>query len=218
MPKVSYHQEATLRRAIRDAMAFDPIISINALQKVLEKKLGRSLARPYISKLVKSISGEMAVVADREKVEERITYLRESNRIVREELLRIAFPAKDAPVTASFKDRVAALQAVARIDNMQIKIEMDLGLYTRHIGQLDIDQRSKPIDAQTLETIVTAFGAWAAPVAMRKVEITQSKIVKAEVIKNDNPKAPTNTPTAPVAAKAPTGIPITANPGLVATE
>src|SRR5882724_9438355 len=128
MPKITEHKEMALRRVIRDAMAIDPLITVSGLQRVVESKTGRPIDELYVKKLLRKVTGEMVIVADRERYEKRISQLRERNRILIDELLRIAYNASTSP-----KDKVNALGTIARIENAQVKLEMDLGLFTRHI-------------------------------------------------------------------------------------
>lgn len=173
MPKIAYHKEANLRRIIRDAMAVDPLITYTSLKDLVERKYKRPVDREYIAKLAKKVNGEMMVVADREKVETRIEYMRESYRIVREELFRIAFPSENTlpHQYPKVSERIRALELIAKVDQNLIKTEMDLGLFTRHLGQLDIDHRLKPLDDDVRSKIVAAFKAWGVtPPQMRKIE------------------------------------------------
>ena len=193
MPKVSYQKEARLRRIIRDAMAVDPFISIKSLMATIEKKTNRTIDDTYLSKLVKSVNAEMTVVADREKIEDRITYLRESNRIIRDELFRIAFPAVTDLNPPKPAERIRALELIAKIDNAQVKIEMDLGLFTRHLGTVDIDHHLKPPDEDIMKAVVGTFQSWGiAPPQTRKTEpqrMIEAKVeVLPEITKNDEPK------------------------------
>ena len=182
MTRVTEHQQAGLRRMIRDAMAIDPLISISGLQRALYKKLGREIDEVFMKKLVRKVTAEMVVVADREKVEQRISYLRERNRVICEELFRIAFPSETEMYRGDIKDRIKALQTISTIEARQIKLEMDLGLFTRQIGTLNINHRLKPMEADTLIQVSEVFRLWAEPPQMRKIEVREVKAI--EVIPN----------------------------------
>jgi hypothetical protein len=186
MPKVSYHKEARLRSIIRDAMAVDPLISIPSLQAAIEAKIHRTIQHNYLSKLIKSVSGEMKVVMDREKVEDRIEYLRETNRVLRDELLRIAFPNREKMPQPTESERLRAIELISKIDREQVKIEMDLGLFTRHLGTLDIDHRLKPLEDDTRSSIVGTFKMWGiAPPQTRKIEPQQALPPQTPIIANE---------------------------------
>lgn len=209
MPKVTEQKEAVLRRTVRDAMALDPLISLRSLASVIEKKLNRHVDLEYISKLVKKVNGEIAVHADREKVEEKIAEMRERNRILIEELMRFAYPAIGRMVMD--KDRLKAIELIAKIQQTQAKLEMDFGLYARHLGHVDVDHRLKPLDEDTRSNVVRAFESWGLkPPEMRKIEpIVKITEVK-PIVANEPPKQPTN------AGKQ--AIPVSIGNGLISTE
>jgi hypothetical protein len=213
MPKILEHKEARMRRIIRDAMAIDPLIDLKGIVKAVEQKMNRTIDPRYVKRLLRSITGEMSVVADREKVEERISYLRERNRIICEELFRMAFPGETVVPRPTLKERQSALKAISDIEARQIKLEMDLGLFTRHLGQLDVDHRLKPMDEDTLTTVVKTFEAWSIPPQLRKIE--PRKVITAQVkeIPHEPVKSTTSANVAPVNT-----LPITTGAGLVTTE
>jgi len=211
MPKILDHQEASLRRIIRDALAIDPLLTVTGVCRVVEAKIKRQVDPRYIKRLIKKVTGEMAVVADREKVEDRISHLRERNRIICDELFRMAFPGPNA-IQPDIMDRRKALEAIARIEANQAKLEMDFGLFTRHLGELNVDHRMKPLDDQTLGAISAAWKMWGPTPQMRKLESTQPVLkVEAKVIK-DEPASNTTT------KRNDTVIPAVTRAGLVATE
>lgn len=214
MPTISESKEAGLRRIIRDIMALDPIISMNGLQRAIQNKTGKPIDEVYLKKLVKKVTGEMAVIADREKVEERVMYLRERNRILCDELFRIAFPSPTLIPQPDFVDRRKAIEAISMIENRQVKLEMDLGIFTRQIGTINVDHRLKPIDEKTLEGIVATFKAWSTPPQMRKIEAREVVRAVPTHITNEPPNQQPSP--APVPARpAPAIIPTSTGTGMV---
>ncbi len=216
MPKVTDDKEAHLHRIIRDAMAIDPLISLRSLQSIIEKKINRKIEIHYISKLVKKVNGQLTIVADREKVEIRVSQLRERNRILIDELFRIAYPTT-RPVAD--KDRLKAIELIAKIEHNQAKLEMDFGLFTRHLGDLNVNHNLKPIDDITRANQIKAFEAWGMnPPEMRKVDM---RIIDVKS-KDDTSESKTDpTPPSASATPSPVGserIPGIVNAGLVATE
>lgn len=215
MPRISESKESGLKRTIRDIIALDPLISMNGLQRAIEKKTNRPIDEVYLKKLTKKVTAEMAVVADREKVEERISYLRERNRIICDELLRIAFPSStlvglERPTTT---ERLRALESITRIEAAQVKLEMDLGLFTRHLGEIEMTHRvAKPLDEDTRSNILKAFVSWSIPVQARKIE--PKAIIEAKTI--DVPISTTIQQPTPAPAPAKT-IPSVVDAGLVST-
>lgn len=191
MSRVTETQEDYLKNVIRDAMAIDPLISVRSLQKVTEKKANRMLSLEYIIKLQRKIRGDVKIYPDREKYENRIAFLRERNRIVCAELFRIAFPDPNSLEKPGVTERRKALEAIFRIEKDMIKLEMDLGLFTRQIGTVEVEHRLKPMDEKTLEGIMNTFKVWAEPPQMRKIEPKQA----IEVQVKETPHEPTNNTT-----------------------
>lgn len=215
MPKILDHKEAPLRRTIRDAMAIDPLISLRSLQSVVEAKMHRSLDLMYISKIVKKVQKETQVLPDQENIASRIAEIRETNRIVKEELMRIAFP--DAKLPAIDKpgviDRRKALEAIARIENAQAKLEMDFGLFVKNLGEINVNHRLKPLDEETRSSVIKAFEAWGLPVPMRKIEAPQTITVESKEIPHEPAKQQHN----PISSGI-QPIPSTSGAGLVSVE
>lgn len=192
MPKLTDVQEAAIRRHIRDARALDPLISLVGLQKVLETKFNRQISVNFIMKLSKKVDGEIMVRPDIEKIEHRVAQMRENNRIVREGLLKIAYPGQS--VRVADKDKIRALETIARIDHSMAKIEMDFGIYTRKIGEIDINHKNG-MDSEKLQSIVKAFENWGiSPPQMRKIDPERIVNVKSTKVTNDTPNQPTTPP------------------------
>lgn len=218
MPKVTEHKEAHLRRTIRDIMAVDPLISIRALQKAVEAKINRPIDFDYTRKLVKSVSREMAVIADQEKIEDRIGYLRETNRLIRNELFRIAFPSPTDLDKPNANQRIRALDLIAKIDRNQVQIEMDLGLYTRHLGQLDVELRAKPLDDQTRSRMIETWKQWfSVPIQPRKTALNSVIDVESTNIPHGPPKQQPS-PESAQSKPREQPVPVSTGTGLVPTE
>lgn len=198
---------------IRDAMAIDPLISSRAMVDLVEKKTNRPIGRVYVMKLMRKVSGEIVVRADREQVEKKIAYLRERNRVICEELFRMAFPDPKLIPQPELIDRRKALEAIARIEANQAKLEMDFGLFERKLGTLGVEHRLKPLDEAALNDIVRTFQAWAEPPQMRKIERIRTIEAQATIITNEPPNAQPAKP-----SKQPSTIPAVSQAGLVATE
>lgn len=212
MPKVTDLQEQALRRVIRDARAIDPLISLRKLRDVVEEKTGRPVAFDYVWRLNKKVDGEIKVRPNTEKIEERVAQMRENNRIVREGLLKIAYPGPNA-LPPKDSDKLRALELITKIDHSMAKIEMDFGIYTRKLGEIEVKHSHlhKIVDTR-IDAITKAFENWGmAPPPMRKIE---GQIV-AEIKPND--AKPTNNKS----TATPSGtniIPVVTGPGMVPTE
>lgn len=199
-----------LRRIIRDALAFDPLITMQALERVVEKKINRSIDNAYLVKLVGKVRKQVMTEVERTTADTRVAEIRESYRTIIEELRRLAYNDTTPP-----NEKRKCLDSVAKIQDMQAKLEMDLGLFTRQLGTINVDHRMKPIDEGTRSSIVAAFRAWGmSPPEMRRIEAQATIVPKAEPITNDTPQPPKS----PIVAPAKTIIPALAGAGLVSTE
>jgi hypothetical protein len=83
--------EEKIRREIRDARAKDPLVSVDALQDMLEKKLGRTFRRKYISRLAGKVARQALIEVNRTQIEQRMAVTRENYRMMREQLLKIVY-------------------------------------------------------------------------------------------------------------------------------
>jgi len=81
--------EEKIRRAIRDAMARDPLTTIVGLQQELEQKLNRTFDRKYLKKLCEKVHCEALIHADRTQLDERRKITREKFRLASKRLLKI---------------------------------------------------------------------------------------------------------------------------------
>lgn len=191
MPKVSEHREAKLRSIIRDAIAFHPLITIVDLQKVIEAKINGPIHRTYLTKLVRKVGKEVQMEVSRDTVENRVAAIRETNRILIDGLKRIAFPDSKDPNKPNTTEQRKAMDTIARIENMQAKLEMDFNVFTRHAGTLTVEHnhRLKPVDAETLNKIIATFASWNVVVPLtRKFEATRVIDIKPTEISHEPAK------------------------------
>ena len=72
--------EDKIKRAIRDAMASDPLITQSALIEYLNKKFTHSFDFRYIRRLTDKVMGQAKSEIDRALIEPRLTALRETHR------------------------------------------------------------------------------------------------------------------------------------------
>jgi hypothetical protein len=102
--------EEEMRRAIRDARAADPLISVSGLEQVLEKRFNRGFSRKYIAKLADKVLRQALIEADRTKIEERLNVTREKFRLASEKLVEII---QDNPKD---EDAIEAAKNLAMLD------------------------------------------------------------------------------------------------------
>ncbi len=175
MPKVAHAFEAEIRRSIRDALALDPLMTIKKLMEILEKKFSHSFDFRYISRLVKKVNKETLPDLDREKLEPRLRQMRETLRIGRENLLKIAFGQADSEKAPkpSYADRNAAWRAIAMFEKLQFDLELDTGLYNKqNPGALvSGDFRHREIPPEIMDAMMRTARLWKLPEDLtRKIE------------------------------------------------
>lgn len=133
-------KEIELRRAIRDAIALEPLIDTRSLTLVVSKRVRRDVSRNYVMKLLRKVRGEMKYEMDNVDVVKRITEIRDRFRLLSHELARIAFwqpgstPGDRGP---SMREKTTAINSLVKLDQTLLAIEMDAGIYRRHLGEIE---------------------------------------------------------------------------------
>ena len=162
-------QEEKIRRAIRDIVVVDPLVSHKRLCEILfdrgfKTAANTPLDRHYVARLQQKLHKQAVYEADNQKLSPRIVEFKEKNRLVFDRLVRIAFYSddlkKETSTPPSFKDQIAALVAIVRLDIMIFNAEMDAGVFERHIGTLEIEKRSRPLPPELKAQIMRAFMNW----------------------------------------------------------
>lgn len=162
-------QEEKIKRAIRDAVAVDPLLSVDRLRDALFDKgfktaTNNPLDWEYIARLRKKIHRAAVETVRRQDVAERINEFKEKNRLVFDRLMRIAYYTddlkKDGLPPPSYKDQIAALTAIVRLESMVFNAEFDAGIFERHIGTLEVEKRFKPLPPDLKMQMMIAFRNW----------------------------------------------------------
>ena len=91
MATYSQPVEEPLKQSTRDQRAIDPLVSHGALVENVSKRFNREFDQRCIKKLTDKFERQMLIEVDRAKIEERMAFIRENYRIVREELLKIVY-------------------------------------------------------------------------------------------------------------------------------
>jgi hypothetical protein len=86
--------EHQLKLAIRDILAYDPLTSVQKLQRDLKTRGFKTandnpLDWHYVSKLVRKLSREGSVAVDQQKIQDRFAITKERYRVLVERLWRI---------------------------------------------------------------------------------------------------------------------------------
>src|SRR5665213_2970940 len=124
--------EDKIKRAIRDALAFDPLLSQNALRESLERKFSHHFDHRYIRKLTDKVQGQSRDEIRRAKIEPRLASLRETHRIARERLLQVLYwtPTNTYGMSKPpARDIVEATKNLVMLDIAVLNAEVANGLY-----------------------------------------------------------------------------------------
>jgi len=174
-------QEEKIKRAIRDVISFDPLISVDRLRNALFDRGFKTfdnnpLKWEYIAKLRDKIHRQTIEEVDRKKLIERITEFKEKNRLVFDRLVRIAFYTDDLKKEGisppSFKDQISALNSIVKLDLAIFGAELDAGIFKRHIGKIEIEKRFIPLPDDQRMAIMEALQNYGF--------ISEQKIINAE--------------------------------------
>jgi Mor family transcriptional regulator len=158
-----HHQafEDKVKRAIRDAMAYDPLLKQSALVEHLDKKFNHSFDYAYISKLSKKVVGEARREFDTAKIGPRLAALRENYRISREALLSII----ERGLTQSGKNKpwdsvmVDAARSLVVLDIAVLNAEVANGLY-KNLDEAAAKLSYPALPEEQRGHIVSAFQKW----------------------------------------------------------
>lgn len=167
--KKSPLQEEKIKRAIRDILVVDPLISITKLQDALFEKGYRSanatvLDWRYVQKLKHKVHRNTVEQTDRAKVSERVAEMKEKNRLMLERLMRIVYYSdemkKEGFTPPSIREQINAINSIVRLDVMVFNAELDAGLFERHLGTIEIEQRNRPLPPELKAMMLKAFVNW----------------------------------------------------------
>jgi hypothetical protein len=154
----------TVKRAIRDAIAVDPLVTTVALVDHLNTKFEHSFDPRYIKRLRAKVAGHIHTELDRTSIEQRISSLKETHRIAREALMRIILWRPDPQ--SQIVQRGPSAQAVAEaaknlvmLDIAVLNAEVANGLYK------NLDEAAAKLDYPALpeeqrSTIASTFKKW----------------------------------------------------------
>jgi hypothetical protein len=73
-----------IRRIVRDERAKDPLITVSGLEKALEDHFQRGFSHQYVSKIADKVAREGLIEIDRTQIEDRMAFIRENYRMMRE--------------------------------------------------------------------------------------------------------------------------------------
>lgn len=166
MPKIVDSKEYELKRIVRDTIVIDPMISLRRLKDRLFDKgyktaQGNPLHIDYVTKLVRKVNREILEDVARATVDDRLALLRERYRLVFDRLVRIAYYTEDLQKQGmpppTYKDQIMALNAIIKLDAAILSAEMDMGLFKRQLGTLEVEKRHISLPPELKEKMMQAF-------------------------------------------------------------
>lgn len=164
--------EEKLRQVVRDARAANPLIRVNALQEVLEKRFNRGFSARYIAKLADKVMRESLLEADNTQLRERLNVTREKFRIASEALRQIfqwePGEPKEGETLAEYlrrvkppaaEDVIEAAKNFAMLDAALLKVELECGLYKdAQLAEKQAAALALPDDKRN--SVLSAFQKW----------------------------------------------------------
>ena len=162
-------QEERIRRAIRDILAIDPLISDRKLPDVLLERGFRTgnnsaLDRHYIARLKKKIHAQAVREADNQLLGSRIVEFKEKNRLVFDRLVRIAFYTEDLQkqvnIAPTYMEQIAALNSIVKLDLAVFHAELGAKVFEKHIKLIEKEKRFVPLPVELKEQMMRAFKNW----------------------------------------------------------
>lgn len=162
MPRIRPEVEETIKRAIRDTRAVDPLISQAKLQETLEKKFNRTLDLGYVRRLSEKVGKQVRMEADHKAVEARLSEIRETFRMTRERLLQVIYwTPENANLKQPFAEEIVkAVTALVTLDLAILDAELNAGLYKKNENQIMEELRYKPLPPELREQIVITYRRW----------------------------------------------------------
>jgi hypothetical protein len=153
--------EDRIKRAIRDAQALDPLITITGMQETLEKRFNHSFSFYYVRKLMDKVARAALMDADRTQIEQRLAFSRDNYRMLRERLLKIVYwsPQTAAPgIKPPFHNEIIeAAKTIVILDLALLKAEIDNGLYKKPVEALAREIRYDPLPAEVRAVVIAAW-------------------------------------------------------------
>jgi len=153
--------EDRIKRAIRDAQALDPLITITGMQETLEKRFNHSFSFYYVRKLMDKVARAALVDADRTQIEERLAQTRENYRLIRERLLKIVYwsPTTAAPgIKPPFHNEIIdAAKTIVMLDLALLKAEIDNGLYKKPVEELAQQIHYDPLPGEVRTVVIQSW-------------------------------------------------------------
>ena len=158
-------QENKLKRAIRDIIALDPLVSTERIANLLfDQGIKTANNRPldwhYVHKIRAKMHRESLIDLDRTGVKERVQETKERYRLLTSQLTRIAYATEDLQrensAKPSYRERISAMSAIMKHDLALLNAEIETGVLKKDAKEELHDARSQPLDPESRAAIFSA--------------------------------------------------------------
>ena len=124
----NHAQEEAIRRAVRNAIAVDPLVSSRALAKAVKEKTGLPVTKEYVLKQMKKARREAITEVESAKVVPEIAKISEHFRVMIDRLNKIVF-AEDGAHKDS--DIIAAAAQILKTQHDLFYMMLDAGIFKK---------------------------------------------------------------------------------------
>jgi hypothetical protein len=155
MPAYSEEKRKYHLERVRAVMILRPNATPREIQTVLEQSIEAPLHLDdeYIAKLMKKIIEERRRRLELANLNLRIATIQDKKRLIDERLWREATNPNNPPVA-----RIVALRELFKNELELLQAEMDAGVFTRHLGE--IEHRPAPLTDAEKAKILSVFLKW----------------------------------------------------------
>ena len=158
-------QEEYLRRNVRDAIALDPLISVRALQRQVQRQTGHSISDKYLTKLRCKVRREVIIESDRKALHERFTEVKERYRVMIDRLSLLViwkFPdsIKAGLTKPTNQEIISAARTIAQMELALMKAELDIGVFEDRRNVVGDILRKRLLPVELREEIYLALRKW----------------------------------------------------------
>ncbi len=157
--------EERIKGTVRNIIAVDPLVSIRKVQRIYEEKTGKSISDKYVSKIMHKVRRQAVVESDRKKINERLAEVRETFRVMREDLTRYIYWKHEYQgiygiQRPSLKDRMAAMKLLGHLELSLLRAERDCGIFEDKRGAVENMLEQGVLPTELREQVVGVFRTW----------------------------------------------------------
>ena len=154
MPRISHEHKEQYKANLRQLLTRAPDVTQLELVEGM-KKLGFTLDRFYLSKLVAEIRRERVRRADRQT----LNYALASFEDTMSQIVRVAWDIATEPYINP-QARVMALREIREAHNDVFEKLFDAGVFNRKLGEIDLTVRNAPLPEEKKKAIREVFEQW----------------------------------------------------------